>query len=75
MEASEASLEQVQILRERDVCDLAESQRNVLNVQKVVVGMRIADRPFRKPTHKPYIDQVLTSIPPVNLLKELLDIE
>lgn len=47
----------------------------MLNVQKVAVGMRIADRPLCKPTHKPYIDQVLASIPPVDLLEQLLNIK
>lgn len=43
MEASEASLEQIQVLWKGDVCDLAKPQRNMLDVQKVVVGVSITD--------------------------------
>lgn len=75
MKASEASLEQVQIFREGDVGDLAESQRNVFDVQKVAVRVCIANRSLGKSTQEPNVDQILASIPPLYLFEEKLDIK
>ena len=44
MKALEAGLEQVEIVREGDICDLAETERGVLDVDVVLWGAGLADK-------------------------------
>lgn len=70
----EAGLEQVEVVGEGDVSDLAQPQWNMLNVEAIFVAVSFADEGSAEAFNVLHIHQVFALISPLNLGEVVIDV-